>query len=155
MTYVLATQTWWQGLLMLLYHIFVDFALPLLVTIFLIYLNKWLKIKLTENQKKKVDEYVHKAILYAEQRLKKALHEGEEPEDKNAARMQWAKEFLEQALINSGLLKMAEAKLEDLIEAKLGEKNENKDFWAKSKVPSVLVGAATASGKEDTSEPSK
>ena len=123
MFHVLATtQAWWQSLLLLLFHVFVEFAVPLLVTLILIGVAKWLKIKLDDQKRKLVDSYVEKAILYADQKLRKVLKDGEEPKDKNAERMKWAQEFLEQTLIQTGLLKKAEAKLEDLIEAKLGEK---------------------------------
>ena len=116
-------QTWWQSLLLLSFHVLVEFAVPLLVTLALVGVTKWLHLKIDDHKRQLVDTYVDKAVKYADQRLRKLLKDGEEPKDKNAERMKWAQEFLEQTLINTGLLKKAEAKLEDLIESKLGEKH--------------------------------
>lgn len=118
-----ATQAWWQGLLALLWALFIDVAVPVLVTLILALLAKHLHFNMSAKQRRTLDEYVDKAVSYADQKLRKALKEGEPPKDANAQRMQWAKEFLEKALIDTGLTKKAADKLEDLIEAKLGVVN--------------------------------
>jgi len=127
------TQSWWQSLLLVSFHVLAEVVIPLLVSLALIALARWLHMKVDTKKRKDIDSYVEKAVNYADQRLRKALHDGDAPKDKNAARMQWAQQFLERILISTGLLKKAEGKLEDLIEAKLGS-TEHADTKKDAKV---------------------
>jgi hypothetical protein len=121
------TQAWWEMLIVLLSDIVIKIAVPVTITLVLTLLAKYTGLKVDEKQRAKADELVGVSVNKGDQWLKKKLAEGKPPEDKNAERMKVAKDFLGPALEKAGLLKKVSGKLEDLIEAKLGQKNEKKD----------------------------
>lgn len=121
-----ATQAWWEALLVIIWMVSKNVLFPILVTVCTALLAKYLKIKIDDKKRAKIDEYLGKAVDYADQKLKKALDEGEKPKDKNASRTQWAKEFIEKGLETELDDKLVDY-LEDLIEAKLGAENKKKE----------------------------
>lgn len=150
--YVLAaTQAWWQSLLMVLFQLLVQVLVPVAVTLLLYMLGKWLKVRVDDHLERKVHEYADLAVAYAEQKLRKALKEGNPPKDPNAARMQWAAEFLRKMLLDSGLMKKAGGKLEELLEARLGVQNS----WRDEHKMMVTKAKARAQEKEDKADEAK
>lgn len=130
--FLTATQTWWEGLLLFAWMLSKAVIFPLLVALGLALIQRWLKIKVTEEQRIKMNVIISEAVDFADQKLKKKLADGEEPKDKNAKRMQWALQFLELAL-GTEYAEMGVDYLEGLIEAKLGEENKYKETLIESK----------------------
>jgi phosphate/sulfate permease len=118
---IAATQTWWQ---ILIKFVTTDVLLPVagtvLVALLVMLVKKW-KLNV---EKDILDKIIGQAVDYADQKLKKALKDGEKPEDKNATRLKWASDLANQLLKKYGLLGKFGSWIESLIEAKLGENNK-------------------------------
>lgn len=111
-------QQVWQVVLQHLLEIIVAIAVPVLVSLIHTLLKKY-GVKV---QMETLDSVLSKAIGFAEQKAKKALKAGED-QTGNAQKLDWAlSKGMELAEANK-LDKWVVDKLEDLIEAKLGEQN--------------------------------
>lgn len=119
---LVATQAWWEGFMVFFWMVFQNVALPILLTVGIVLAERWLKIKIDDKKELMLHKYAFQAADYADQKLRVALKEGEEPKDKNAFRMQKANEFLALALGSEYRGKLVEY-LQGLIEAKLGREN--------------------------------
>ena len=114
------TQAWWQGILVLVIQFVAAVATPVLSMLLIMGLRKW-NIKLEQD---KVEWALGKAVGYGEQAAKKALKDGKPLE--GPAVMKIAVEQGDKLLKQYKVDKKVIAYLEDLIEAKLGEKELEK-----------------------------
>jgi|GEM_PF-3745620 len=109
-------QQWWQALIVDLMQIFVAIAVPVLSTLAVVLARRW-KLNLEFD---KVNAIALKAAGWAEQKAYKALKEGQ-PQTSSAEKLDMALEFAKELTTKYGLSAKATEKLQDLIEAGLGE----------------------------------
>lgn len=110
-------QAWWQVLIADLLQVFVAIAVPVLSTLVVVLARRW-KMNLEFD---KVNAIALKAAGWAEQKAYKALREGQ-PQSSSAEKLDTALEFAKDLANKYKLPAKATEKLEDLIEAALGEK---------------------------------
>ena len=111
-----AVQQWWEVLVANLVEVVVGIAVPVLTTLVVVLANKW-KVKL---QYETVYDLAHKGAGWAEQLALKKLKNGEPTSsaEKLEAALKFARELAEQQKLPA----KATAKLQDLIESALGQK---------------------------------
>lgn len=110
-------QQWWQALIANLLEVIIAIFVPVLSTLFVVLARRW-KINLEFDQ---VNSIAVKAAGWAEQKAASALKEGK-PQTPSAEKLQWALDFAKEMTDKYKLPTKATEKLQDLIEAGLGEK---------------------------------
>lgn len=110
-------QAWWQTLISHLLQIVTTIFVPVLSVLAVVLAKRWgVSIELDT-----VDKILDKAVGFAEQKALNALKEGK-PKSSSAEKLDWALTMARDMAKRYKLSVKATSKLQDLIEAKLGQK---------------------------------
>jgi hypothetical protein len=131
-----AGQAWWQAVLSIVLDVAIAIAVPVLCVLGYIISKKWG----VDLERKDIDWVVKSSVGFGEQQAKKALKDGQ-PLEGNAVLAEALKHG-EDLLNKTGLASKWGDKLADLIEAKLGESEVEKDYTEPKTVEAILAAEA-------------